>query len=350
MLSEIREMVDESSRKLHQISLPPVRFWLLYDVMKKPLDDPQVQQAVAECRAYPPRLRLLNSLRSDGTWPLPKQKMLDELRGPGQPVGWTYSTILRNLYVLGDYDTDRTEGNVQAALDWILKWQTKDGDIPGPTSAAYAAPDCNGFALRDLVQFGMGNDPRTQRIVKWLLSVQRHDGGWNIPYAQDVRYLPQYSHMRIGEFRDLVESDERPPHDPDEYQDIPSCIWTTLMVLRGMYWDKSLKTCREARHAAEFVLDRFFKRNYHPSYHQSESHWTKLKYPSFRGSGLIALEVLTNMGYGPEDERMDAPIKWLMSVRARDSLWYRTDRPNPEKDQWITEIALSALARYANLY
>ncbi len=323
---------------------------MLFDVMRKPLNDPLVQQAAAECRIYPPRLRLLASLRSDGTWPIPKQRLLDEQRGPGQPVGWTYSTILRNLYTLGDYDTLRTEGNVQAALEWILQWQTKEGYIPGPETAAYAAPNCNGFALRDLLQFGMGEDPRTRKIARWLLSIQRHDGGWILPYIQDVRYLPQYSHLRNWEFRDLVESDERPPYDPDDYQHVPSCIWTTLTVLRGLYWDKSLIRCREARNAADFMLDRFFKRNYHPSYHQSERHWTKLKYPAFRGSGLFALEVLTNMGYGPNDERMDAPIRWLMNARAKDGFWYRTDRPNPEKDQWITELALSSLTRYAELF
>jgi len=55
--------------------------------------------------------------------------MLAEEMGPGQPVGWTYITILRNLYTLGDYCTTRKEGNVNAALEWILQWQTDEGYI-----------------------------------------------------------------------------------------------------------------------------------------------------------------------------------------------------------------------------
>ncbi len=38
--SELNRIVEESTRKLMQISVPPVRYWLLYDVMKKSIKDP----------------------------------------------------------------------------------------------------------------------------------------------------------------------------------------------------------------------------------------------------------------------------------------------------------------------
>ncbi len=350
MISEIRRVVEESSRKLFQISTPPVRYWLLSDVMRKGPDDQVLQRTREECRTYPPRLKLLKTLREDGTWPIPKQRKDEEDRGPGPPIGWTYITLLRNLYTLGDYVTAKEDGNVQAALERLLDWQSDGGYIPGPTAWALPEPHYNGFALRNLNQFRMDRDPRTYRLEQWLMHMQRPDGGWNMPYVQDVRYLPPYKHMRMKDFMKLILSDDRPPYDPKEYEHIPSCVWSTLTVLRGFYWSPSMRYRREMKKGADYVLDRFFKRNYHPSFYQSETNWTILKYPTYFGSGLSALEVLASMGYGPEDERMEAAIRWLLKARSKDGFWYRSDRPSPEKDQWITEIALSVLVRYAGMY
>ena len=348
MIAEIRKVVEESTNKLFRVALPPVRYWLLLDVMGKSADEPVVQRALAESKTYPPRLRLLNSLRDDGTWPISRQKILSETDGPGQPVGWTYITILRNLYTLGDYCTKRNEGNVNAALEWILRWQTEDGYILGPMTKSYPTPHYNSFALRDLLQFEMRHDSRTEKLGRWLFSMQRPDGGWNMPYLQDVRYLPEYKNMRMSDFMNLIESDERPPYDPKEHEHIPSCIWSTMMVVRALTWNPEWIESKAAKAGADFFLDRFFRRNSHPSFLQSEKNWTTLKYPTFFGSGLLALDILTSMKYGPEDARMEKPIRWLLNTRSKDGLWYRSDRPEPEKNQWITEVALEILHRYAS--
>ncbi|MBE0518427.1 MAG: hypothetical protein IH630_04285 [Thermoplasmata archaeon] len=350
MLTEIQKVVDDSTRKLLQISTPPVRYWLLYDVMKKDASDPILKQTIRECATYQPRLRLLNSLRRDGTWPISKLRREEEDRGPGQPIGWTYTTMLRNQLILGDYATGIDEGNMRACFEKMLSWQVKDGYIPGPSTAAFPVPHYNGFALRNLIEFGLRNDPRTAKLLKWLFGMQRHDGGWNIPYLQDVRYRPEYTHMRIKDFMKLVESENRPTYDPDEYGHIPSCLWSTLAAIRGSSWDPRLTTRKEVRRGADFLLDGFFKRNYHATFLQSEKNWTTLKYPMYLGSGLAALEILATIGYGPEDERMEKGVRWLLKMRSEDGFWYRSDRPDPEKNQWITEIAISTLSRYADMY
>jgi len=98
---------------------------------------------------------------------------------------------------------------------------------------------------------------------------------------------------------------------------------------------------------AELVLDRFFKRNPHSSYYLSEDHWTKLRYPTRFGSGLMALDLLTKLGYGPEEARMGRPINWLINARETDGLWSQSDRPHPQKNHWISLIALRTLHRYS---
>lgn len=352
--AEIRRIVEESTRKLLQVSTPPVKYWLLYDMMGKDREDASLQQAAKELTSYAPRVRLLDSLREDGTWPIPRQRKLEEDRGPGPPVGWTYITMLRNLHALGDFDTKRHEGNIEAAFERMFGWQRPEGYIAGPISNAFPAPHYNGYALRSLCQFEMMDDPRAKRLEKWLASAQRRDGGWSIPYIQDMRYLPRYKNLGMDDFIRLVESGSVPEYDPQEYEHIPSCIWTTLMAVRGLTYAANVArmrgVTRDQERGLDFVLDRFFQRNYHSSFLRSEMNWTTLKYPTYLGSGLCALDILTAAGYGRDDERMHGPIEWLIGMRSKDGLWYRSSRPHPYQDLWITETAIAVLSRYAGMY
>jgi len=345
--SELERVVEESSRKLFQISKSPVRYFLLTDIMGMTADDALVQQTMEECRRYPARVKLLSTLREDGTWPIPRQRRLEEERGPGPPVGWTYTTMLRNLHDLSDYMATPDEGNIRASLEKMLDWQTKEGYIPGPTTDLFPLPHYNGFALRSFIRFGMEYDERVVRLVRWLCKSQRADGGWIIPYLEDVRYLPQYRSMRMTDFMSLLEKGIIVGYDPDDFRVIPSCIWTSMMVVRGLGQSMKLADSKEVARGADFVLDHFFKKNHHTAFLRSASTWTRLKYPTYHGSGLCALDLLTWLGYGCDDPRMEKPIRWLLSARGADGLWCQSERPNPEKDQWISETAISVLNRYA---
>ena len=347
LISDIDRVVQESSRKLLQISIPPVRYWLLLDTLGMDENDPLVRRAVEDCRTYPPRLKLIKTLRQDGTWPISRARKAAEDAGPGPPVGWTYETMLRNLHLLEDCNTDRNEGYVPNVLERILGWQSKEGYILGPKHDIFPLPHYNGYAVRNLFIFGRDEDPRVKRLADWLLSIQRPDGGWVVPYQQDVKYLPEYKHMRMDEFLERVRRGETPQSDPKGFRDIPSCIWTTMMVIRGLARGREYSSRRELRRGADFFLDRFFKKNWHESYYHSSKYWTQLKYPPYPGNGISALYILTILGYGPGDERMEKPIRWLLSARHPDGFWWQSDRPHAQKDQWITGFAVDILNRYA---
>jgi hypothetical protein len=347
--AEIDRVVEDSSRKLLKSAPPPVRYWLLSDVLLRPPDDRELVSTVAQCKTHQPRLKLLEEMREDGTWPISPMRKMAEDAGPGPPHGWTYITMLRNLDTLGDNLTTKDEGHVGAAIERILGWQAKEGYIPGPTHA-FPLPHYNGYALRNLVVLGMAEDARVRKLDKWLLGRQRSDGGWAIPYVQDMRYLPQYRHMRMGEFVRLADHGQIPYVSDGRSDDVPSCIWTTMMVVRGLVAGPVVRKDRRIVRGCEFFLDRFFKENPHATFFKDRGHWTKLRYPTYFGSGLAALDLLTFMDFGPGDERMDKPIRWLLSKRSKDGFWSQSDRPHPLMDLWITEVALSILARYSRMY
>lgn len=346
--TEIDYVVDNSSRKLLQTAVPPVQYWLLRQVMDKGERYPLFRRTLHECAVYRPKLKLLEKLRPDGTWPIPRNKKLAEDAGPGPPMGWTYRTMLWNLFTLSEYKTSRTEGNVEAALDRFLEWQDDDGFIPGPWTDVFPLPYFSAYALYLLVRFGLEKERRVQKMTRWLLSMQRADGGWNLPFVMDVHYLPEYKAMRMREFLEFVRGKGWKSFDLKGLTQFPSCPYVTMVTVWGLMQQKKVARSAAVERGADFVLDWFFKRTPHPSYYMAEDHWTKLRYPYRFGSGLMALDILTELGYGPDDPRMERPIKWLLNARSSDGLWSQSNRPHAERDQWISLIALRTLKRYGS--
>jgi hypothetical protein len=344
---KLGSLVEESSSKLFRMSFPPVRHWLLKQVMEKDERDAKLRDCIAACDNYRPKIRLLEKLRPDGTWPIPSTKQGVEDAGPGPPVGWTYRVVLWNLLTLSEYNTSRNEGHVNEALQRMLKWQNKEGYIPGPWTDAFPLPHFNGIALYNLIWYGLEKNPNVQKLIRWLLSEQRPDGGWIIPYMMDIHRLPEYNWMRMWNFIDFIRASDKSKMDRASLSHVPSCHWSTLLAIWGLSESKQQSRSRQVMKGAELVLDRFFKKNPHSTYYMTDAHWTKLRHPARFGSGLMALDLLTKLGYGPDDPRMEKPISWLLGARSADGLWNYSQRPRPEKDQWISLIALRTLHRYS---
>ncbi len=309
--------------------------------------DPRVEKTAEECRVFPRRKKLLETLRPDGTWPISRERRLAEEKGFGPPVGWTYIMMLRNLYELAEYRTAIDEGYVRQTFEKILSWQSPEGYIPGPTHDFYPDTPYNGYALRMMLKFGMQKDSRVQKLIKWLVKMQRPDGGWVIPLLQDLKYFLPYRAMDMATFhKKVARVIGMDNYSPSDYYAAPSCIWTTMMVVRGFAQSFELGSLPETKRGADYFLDRFFKRNYYSSFYRSDENWTKLKYPTYFGSGMCALDILTWLGYGADDSRIQKPIDWMLRMRMQDGFWRQSDRPHPERDQYITEVCLSVINRY----
>ncbi len=346
--ADITKIIDESCRRLLQSSSPSVRYWLLTDIQGKGREDSIVQRTLAECECYPARVRLLKTMKDDGTWPVSnvaRHQNGTEPRGSTDPI---QATLYKNLLGLLHFVTEPDDECVRRALERLLEGQAEDGHLRGPMTHGLPQPHYDGHALYILFGFFMEHDARVRRVADRLISIQRRDGGWTMPYLQDVRYLEEYGHLKMDEFIRLMGTDERHRYDPGTVLDIPSCHWTTMMVLWGLGDLPSNRKSRCVQRGADFLLGRFFQKNPHTNFYEDRRNWTTLKYPNNRCNGLAALEVLTKLGKGPDDPRMDKPIKWLISQRYRDGLWTESNRPHMERDQWLTLGALETLNRYNN--
>lgn len=347
LTDEIEQAIRLSSQRLLRVAIPPVRFWLLTYVMEKGIEDHDVQKALDETIRYGPRVKLLSELREDGTWPISSQRKAEEDAGLGPPYGWTYITMLRNQFWLIEYCTDPDEGYVEESLNKILTWQDEEGYIRGPSADEIPRPQYTGLALSNLRGLGRKRkDPGVSRMTDWFFRTQRHDGGWNIPYLQDMRYSSEYKSMRVEEFKNLVRQGKTIEYVPEDYNHVPSCYWTTVGVIRGLGWILCDERIADSRRGGSFVLDGFFKKNPHPGSKRSENNWKRLKFPVYHGSALTALDALTCLGFGVEEPRMEEPIRWLLNARAKDGFWYQSERPHALNDQWLTVIAMSVLSYY----
>ncbi|MGD9963140.1 MAG: hypothetical protein AB7S97_04495 [Thermoplasmata archaeon] len=347
LVDDINRVVDESASRLLQSSSPSVRYWTLKDIMGKDREDAIVQRVLEECEKYPPRLQIIRKIGSDGTWSVPRTSERDEASYARAPEYVVHMTMLKNLLKILHFVTEPGDPRVDRSLERLLSWQTPEGYIEGPMTHGFPQPHYNGYALYLLVGFSADEDPRLSKLAEWLMSTQRKDGGWNMPYIQDIRYRPEYKDIGMSEFVKLMQTDERDRHDPRRMQEIPSCHWTTVMVLWGlneMLWSRRSRCVEKG---ADLVLSRFFQKNPHPNFYESEKNWEALKYPNNKCSGLAALDVLTKAGKGPDDPRMEKPIRWLISSRQRDGYWSESDRPHTETGQWITLMALWVLKQYA---
>lgn len=344
--SHLSNIIEQSSRRLLQVSVPPVRYWLLRDVMGRDASDIMMQRTVDECERFPARLKLLKAIREDGTWPILKHQREREESMGGAPMGFTYPTMVANLYKLLQMRTDASEGRVGTSLEKILGWQMEEGYILGGWTRLFPLPYSNAFTAHDLLRFGMGDDPRVRKLVSWLMSMQRADGGWNIPYYEDVKYLPRYRRVPPDEFMVVLEREGVDKHDPKELQRFPSCIWSTVQVLWGLVESDGPASSSAMKRGGQFILDRFLQKNPHPSFYPTVNHWYVFGYPPNSSGGLPALQVLTRLGFGADNPHMDKCIRWLVEQRGEDYFWHRTQGSHPTSDQWITLMALQVLSRY----
>ena len=124
-------------------------------------------------------VRIVRRQSSDGSWKYPAPKA--SLRSPED---YDQIETFRQLGILvEEYAITREHPAIARAAEFLLSFQTSEGDIRGIYGNQYATPYV-GAIIELLVKAGYTEDPRIATTFNWMLAIRQSDGGWRFQYGR----------------------------------------------------------------------------------------------------------------------------------------------------------------------
>ncbi len=265
---------------------PAVRCQTLVHLLDRRSDDPDALRARSRISRVGWAADLLREQGPEGFWERRRPRNVSEY------VDFLYfppylSTNWRAL-VLAELGLDSTSPRIRKIAELLFEFKLRTSS---PFNFYYEEMCIAGNCARMLTQFGYGDDPRVQRLYRWLIEDQREDGGWNCSAGT--------------------------PGTLD--------VWEPLAAFAVVpRRSRPASMDRAIERGAEFYLQRGLFREgkrYEP--------WFRFHYPNhYLYDVLVGLDVLTQLGYGG-DRRLRPALDLLLKKRQRDGKWL-LDRQHPD--------------------
>jgi hypothetical protein len=254
----------------------------------------------------PEAMKILKKQKPDGSFPFPAGKNKHGAIDYALIETWRQFRYLVEVYGMAkDYP------QAERAAEFIFSRQTVAGDFRGFIASQYATY-YTGAILSLLIQAGYAEDPRVEKGMRWLLGVRQDDGGWTVPIL---------THSFNGKEMYKLTSESMEPVEPDRAKPF-SHNWTG-MVLRAFAVHPRYRKTKEAKAAAGLLAERFFQPDVYSSYRAAD-HWVRFQYPFWWNNLVAALDSITRIGPGAEDERIARALQWLIDHQEKDGLWRET--------------------------
>jgi hypothetical protein len=313
---------------------PSVRYFTLKDLLDKPEDTPEVndaRQEIMRCGMVPQILELQRSPEYLAAFP--------------RFYTNKYKGLVWQLITLAELGALRN-AQIETQCEYILtnSLEKQDGGFAMGTAAktgggriSEVIPCLTGNMVWSLIRFGYLEDPRLQRAIDWLTRFMRfNDGMENDPQ------VPPYNHYEMCWGKH-------------------TCHMGVVKALKAFEAIPSVKRSNTVNktlaEAAEFMLlHRIHKQSHNPD-RTSKPGWLKFGFPlMYQTDALEILDILT--GLGIRDNRMGEAIDVMISKQDNTGRWhientYANDRLlvpfSGEKDgesKWLTLRALRVLKRY----
>lgn len=308
---------------------PSIRYWALLDLEGRKASDPEVVKARHAVMTSHPVKEILAAQNPGGWWESEVDIYVPK-----------YTATTHSLMILSELGAERTQA-VEKGIEQVYRFQRYSGhfltDLPrtekGKASTIRDGCCFDGNILRYLVLFGYLDDPRTSRVIDFL--VGDHDdesAGWkcrSYPINRD-RVFPK------------------------------NCYMGATKALRGLATIPPEKRSREViaviDRGVESILENGvyrYLRNADGS-RKDKAGWKRFGFPLFYQSD--ALEVLDTLAFlGVRDERLRPAIDLVLDARRPDEKWMLDNTFNgkmlvdiEEKgkpSRWITLRAIRALTR-----
>jgi len=145
---------------------PVIRFWALRDLVGA--SEEEVEAARSSALGSDVVSEVFRLQKPEGHW--------ESCRNMHSPH---YRSTIYQLTLLADMGLTAKDERVAKGVEAVLKTQRENGGFPGhdPRKCAYGPYDI-GLIVRFMHQFGLGDDPRVERMYEWIEENQTPEGGW----------------------------------------------------------------------------------------------------------------------------------------------------------------------------
>jgi prenyltransferase beta subunit len=278
-------------------------------------------KAKEEISEHPFIKKIFKKQNKDGYWGVPKDIL----------TWWPKKdTTFCLLPILADFGFTRDDKRVAKACEYVFGLQLESGGFNSFTPGKPA--DCHtAILVEPLTKMGFSDDARLEKARQWLVSRQRHDGGW---WCKDT--------AQIGKSREKE----------------PSCAFATTFVLSAMAQNPPLRKNNITERGVEFLLQCWEKRGkikYAGHDSQIGTGWERLKYPFTDYRILKSLDTLSQLQFANNDQRFKQMIDVLLSKQDPNGrftpesihlVWSDFDFGQKKKpSRWITFLALQIVKR-----
>ena len=311
---------------------PSVRYFTLTEILDKPEDDRDVEEAKDEIMKSGVVPEILARQSDEGYWDAPKKFYTAKYKG----TVW-------QLMILAELGAHGGDERITKACEFILE-NSQDHESGGFSMAVSArmgggrhsevVPCLTGNMVWSLIRFGYLEDPRVKRGIDWVTTYQRFDDGienpprgW--PYDRyEICWGKHTCHM--GVVKALKALAEIPPDKRSA--DVKN------MIERGV----------------EYMLAHHIHKRSHDLTRVSKPGWLRFGFPlMYQTDALETLAILTKLGY--RDKRMQEAIDLVISKHDNQGRWklqntyngrFQVDIEQKGKpSKWITLNALRVLKR-----
>lgn len=253
---------------------PAIRYRALTELLGRPQSDPDVRAAKKKITQAGWAASILAERNPGGWWVRDWSHFTP-----------TFTSTTWMLLVLSDLGLTRESPEISASCElWMKMKPLRYG--PGtdvPDISLKSVHLCSaGIAIRALVRFGYGDDPKIRRVLEWFAEIANPKGGW--------------SHFGSGRNLDS---------------------WHALGALAALPRSKrSAAMQRAAENGAEYFLGCELHKQgdrYEP--------WYRFHYPvHYYYDILVGLDLITSLGYG-DDHRLRYALSLLKKKRRSDGKW-----------------------------
>ncbi len=313
---------------------PGVRYFALTDLLGRPEDDPEVQEARRAVMSTGPVPAILEAQHADGYWVEP---------GPGYRP--KYRSTVWSISMLAQLGADGSDTRLRMAGDYILQHAVTTAGAFSASGTPSGVILCLGGNLAAaLLDLGWLGDERLHRALEWLARAVTGEG---IASAEDhdapVRFLK--SGACAPGF--CCSANNREP-----------CAWGAVKTMLAFARLPAPARTPLIRSAIETGLEFLFScdpatADYPTGWTTKPSQsWFRFGFPVFYVTDVLQnLEVLTRLGYGADPRlapAMDLVLgknqggRWTMEYTYNGKTWVDIEaKGKPSK--WVTLRALRAL-------